>query len=171
MCCSLRSAYVTWSSGLATTSAGTLAWDPRCAADCLFWHGCVKPSALTCHGVFFFRSIGRNRFTSATRICWPNVPSCRKEWMSCSEKSPTAQPHRLLSALALPHAPSLQCRHLSESFRHLCANLVTDYTNALTHDCFATSHRSSSTRGGSVSLLYCSLFVLQGYVTGRVSFV
>lgn len=31
MCCSLSSAYVTWSFGLATTSAGTLEWDLRCA--------------------------------------------------------------------------------------------------------------------------------------------
>lgn len=130
MCCSLRSAYVTWSSGWATTSAGTLGWDPRCAAARLSWPGCVKQSVLMC------RSTSRNRFTSATKICWPNVPSCRKEWTSCSEKSPTAQPHRPLSAPVPPHAPSLQCRPLFESFLDLCAPLGSD---ALIHDdCFDT---------------------------------
>lgn len=100
-------------------------WNPRmrpqvwCGSPLLTW--VCKTVCFDVPWYFFFHSISRNRFTSATRICWRNVPSCRKEWMSCSEKSPTAQPHRPLSAPAPPHAPSLQCRPLFESFLDLCA--------------------------------------------------
>lgn len=160
MCCSLPSAYVTWSSGSATTSAGTLVWDPRCAAAHLFWPGCVKTVFSDMPWSFFFRSKSRNPFTNATRISWPNVRSCRKEWTSCSEKSPTARPHRPLSVPGPPHAPSLQCRPLFESFLDLCATLVTDHTDALTHgDCFDTSHRCSSTREGSGSHSFTATFL------------
>lgn len=141
-------------------------WNPRmrpqvcCSSSLLTW--VCETVCCDVPWYFFFRSISRNRFISATRTCWPNVPSCRKEWMSCSEKSPTAQPHRPLSAPAPPHAPSLQCSPLFESFLDLCTTLVTDHPDALIHhDSFDTSHRSSSTREGSVShsftaaSLYC----------------
>lgn len=65
--------------------------------------------------IFLPPSLSRSLFTNVTRICLQNVPSCRKEWMSCSEKSPTAQPRLLLSGPAPPRAPSLQCRPLFES--------------------------------------------------------
>lgn len=115
-------------------------WNPRmrpqvcCSSSLLTW--VCKTVCSDMRWSFFFRSNSRNQFTNATRISWPNVPSCRKEWMSCSGKSPTARPHRPPSVPGPPHAPSLQCRPLFESFLDLCATLVTDHTDALTHDDF-----------------------------------
>lgn len=93
-------------------------WNPRMrpqvrrGSSLLTW--VFETNSQTCHDISP-PSLSRSLFTSVTRICWQNVPSSRKEWMSYSERSPTARPHRLRSGPAPPHAPSLQCRPLFES--------------------------------------------------------
>lgn len=112
---SLQSAYDTWSSGLVTTSAGTLAWGLRCVQvvyRLLFVMFAVFP--FYTHASFFIPLI-RNLFTSAIRSCWRSELSCRREWMSCSGRWPTARRRLPPSVRAPPHAPSLQYRPLFDT--------------------------------------------------------
>lgn len=157
-------------------------WNPRmrpqvrCSPSLLT----LKQIVLTCPDISP-PSLSRSLFTSVTRICWRNAPSYRKEWMSYSGKSPTAQPHRLRSGPAPPHAPSLQCRPLFESIptpqvleaaQTCVTTLVTEHIDALIHvDCIYTSHRSCS-REWCVSRSFTAAILCSGeYVTGVVFYL
>lgn len=115
MCCSLLSAYVTWSFGLATTSAGTLEWDLRCAIQShvmyLFKVPClysIVPSVTFLFVCFF---------------PWPGTCSSALQgaagearWASEESGWVTARAHQSLSVI-------LWTARLPYTFHHSSANL------------------------------------------------
>lgn len=78
MCSSLRSAYVTWSCGSATTSAGTPVWDLRYAETPLFLLECLN--LVRCAVISFFKSPSPGTHSPALQR-----PSCKTCW--AAEKS------------------------------------------------------------------------------------